>query len=192
MKLRETLEPSLTVYFSTIENKMDIKRKNLFKYLPAFLITYLVYGFARDFFCNFVIGFIFPAYASIVSVEDPERNNRPKWLIYWVVYAFFGLMEYFGDFFLHTFYYFWPLLAWFLLIFRVVYAFFWGLIEYFFNYFYYPTNYYWLLKSGFLILMMTSDLYGLTRQLYQEFIRPFVSWIQKQLKRANITRSKTH
>jgi len=181
MKLQETSKPLLyndqmTVYLSAIENKTGITRENLFKYLPPFLIIYLLFGLARDFFCNFVIGFIFPAYASILSVEVTERNNRPKWLIYWVVYAFFGLIEYFGDYFLRTLYYFLPLLAWFLLIFWVVYASILGVIDYFFNYLFCPLNYYWLLKSGFLIcMMMMSDLYGLILICYikNSFVHSF-------------------
>jgi receptor expression-enhancing protein 5/6 len=65
-------------------------------FLAIFLGIYLVFGFGNDFVCNFLIGFLYPAYASIMTLEFPGTNNYLSWIIYWIVYAFFGFVEYLG------------------------------------------------------------------------------------------------
>jgi receptor expression-enhancing protein 5/6 len=56
----------------------------------------LIVGFGNDFVCN-LIGFAWPAYQSVKAIESSHSEDDTKWLMYWVVYALFGLLEFFGD-----------------------------------------------------------------------------------------------
>eukprot|EP01136_Pigoraptor_vietnamica_P002055 Opistho-1_new@29475 len=67
----------------------------------------LAVGFAAQLLTN-LVGFLYPAYASFKAIESSDKNDDTRWLIYWVVYAFFNILEYFTDTLLHwiPFYYF--------------------------------------------------------------------------------------
>ena len=44
------------------------------------------------------MGFLYPAYCSIKALESSVKNDDTQWLTYWVVFAFFSVIEYFADF----------------------------------------------------------------------------------------------
>lgn len=96
-----------TEVLEKVEKASGVKRLYLAYGLMAFVGLYLMVGYGADFLCNF-IGFAYPAYASIKAIESKEKDDDTKWLTYWVVYAAFGLMEFFTDIFL-----FWVPLYWF-------------------------------------------------------------------------------
>lgn len=53
------------------------------------------------------MGFVYPAFKSFEAIENKIRGDDTQWLIYWVVYAFFSIIEVFVDFLLYwiPFYY---------------------------------------------------------------------------------------
>jgi receptor expression-enhancing protein 5/6 len=54
-----------------------------------------------------IIGFVYPAFKSLQAIESKVRGEDTQWLIYWVVYCFFSMIEIFTDFLLYwiPFYY---------------------------------------------------------------------------------------
>jgi len=44
-----------------------------------------------------LVGFAYPAYKSFEAIEGPNKSDVTQWLIYWVVYAFFSIIEVFVD-----------------------------------------------------------------------------------------------
>lgn len=51
-------------------------------------------------FCS-IIGFLYPAYKSLEAIENRGRGDVTQWLIYWVVYSFFSVLEVFTDILLY-------------------------------------------------------------------------------------------
>jgi len=90
-----------------VEQKTNVRRLYLVLGLGVFLAFYLMIGYGADFLCN-LIGFMYPAYASIKAIESSVKEDDTKWLTYWVVYSTFALLEFFTDiiFFWVPFYFF--------------------------------------------------------------------------------------
>jgi len=110
-KCEETLkgylyEGPLVSFWGLLEQKTKVKRERIALGLLGFIAIYLVLGWAKDFVCN-LIGFIYPAYASVLAVESPVTHDDTEWLIYWIVYASFGFAEYIGHTFFHTLPFYW-------------------------------------------------------------------------------------
>uniref|UniRef100_A0A8C4NI82 Receptor expression-enhancing protein n=1 Tax=Eptatretus burgeri TaxID=7764 RepID=A0A8C4NI82_EPTBU len=79
-----------------VEKKTGVKKSYLFIALVALVGIYLIIGYGAALLCNF-IGFLYPAYHS------PNKDDDTQWLIYWVVYGFFCVVEFFSDIFLDWF-----------------------------------------------------------------------------------------
>jgi len=60
------------------------------------LTLWLIFGSWARRLCN-AIGFLYPAYASIRAIESPGGNDDTEWLMYWVVFAGFSVVEFFSD-----------------------------------------------------------------------------------------------
>ncbi|BFY98522.1 hypothetical protein BsWGS_01562 [Bradybaena similaris] len=91
-----------------IEQKTGVKRLYIVIAFAVLLGIYLMIGYGADFLCN-LIGFLYPAYASVKAIESHDKEDDTKWLTYWVVYSVFSLLEFFFDIFL-----FWIPFYWFL------------------------------------------------------------------------------
>ena len=73
----------------------------------AFLILLLItFGLDPGTICS-IAGFVYPAYKSLLALERRVTGEVTQWLIYWVVYSFFSIIEVFVDFLLYwiPFYY---------------------------------------------------------------------------------------
>lgn len=57
---------------------------------------WLAFCYAAELVCNSV-GFLYPAYGSMLALESPGKEDDRKWLTYWVVFAVFSIIEYFAD-----------------------------------------------------------------------------------------------
>lgn len=86
----------LTPYFEKAEKLTGVKRIYLAQTLLGVLSLYLIVGRAAQFVCN-LIGFVYPAYKSLVALETSNKEDDSKWLTYWVVFAAFSVVEFFSD-----------------------------------------------------------------------------------------------
>jgi len=85
-----------------IESKTGVNRLYLFGGCCLFLATYLIFGYASGFVVA-LLGFLYPAYASVKAIESTNKDDDTQWLTYWVVYAAFNIAEFFSDIFLGWF-----------------------------------------------------------------------------------------
>lgn len=65
----------------------------IFSGLVVFIVFYLLIGYGTLLLSN-LIGFLYPAYASIKAVESSGKEDDTKWLTYWVVFSFITLVEF--------------------------------------------------------------------------------------------------
>lgn len=54
-----------------------------------------------------IVGFLYPAFKSFQAIETKTRGDDVHWLVYWVIFAFFNILEVFIDWLLYwiPFYY---------------------------------------------------------------------------------------
>src|SRR5210317_725697 len=70
------------------------------------LFFFIFFGIGAGVLCN-VIGFLYPAFKSFQALENRVSSEVTQWLIYWVVFSFFSIIEVFIDVLLYwiPFYY---------------------------------------------------------------------------------------
>lgn len=93
-------------FLTLAEQKTGVKRIYIVLGLVGFLALYLVFGYAAQVICN-CVGFIYPAYCSVKAIESVDSRDDTKWLTYWVVFAFFSILEYPAEFILSIFPFYW-------------------------------------------------------------------------------------
>jgi receptor expression-enhancing protein 5/6 len=66
----------------------------------------IFFGIGAGVLCS-VVGFVYPAFKSLQSIENKNRGDDVQWLVYWVIFSFFAVIEAFADFLLYwiPFYY---------------------------------------------------------------------------------------
>lgn len=95
-------ENLFTNALSLAEKKTGIPRMFLLSGAVAFFSMYLVVGYATSFLTS-LLGFVYPFWASYKALDTNSKEDDTQWLIYWVVYSFFTILEYCSDFFLGWF-----------------------------------------------------------------------------------------
>jgi receptor expression-enhancing protein 5/6 len=66
----------------------------------------IFFGVGAGSLCS-IVGFVYPAFKSFEAIETKNKGEDTQWLVYWVVFAFFSIIEVFIDFLLYwiPFYY---------------------------------------------------------------------------------------
>jgi len=94
--LREDVPPQLDSLFNAIQEKTQLEREPIAMGCCALIAVYLVFGSAASLLCN-LIGFAYPAYASIYAVRSQDTEDDTQWLIYWITFAYFSLLDFFAE-----------------------------------------------------------------------------------------------
>lgn len=71
------------------------------------MFTLLIFfGVGVGVLCS-IVGFVYPAFKSFETIETKTKGDDIQWLVYWIVFAFFSLLETIKDFLLYwiPFYY---------------------------------------------------------------------------------------
>ena len=98
------LTPVSTLYY--MQNMTKVKKEYLVLVLGAVMSIFVFFGVGAGSLCG-ITGFVYPAFKSFQAIESKMKGDDQQWLIYWVVYGFFSVIETFSDFLLYwiPFYY---------------------------------------------------------------------------------------
>mmetsp|Transcript_11178 Transcript_11178/g.33109 ORF Transcript_11178/g.33109 Transcript_11178/m.33109 type:complete len:205 (-) Transcript_11178:584-1198(-) len=90
----------------TAEEKTNVPKEYLVIGGGFFLFFLVFFGIGAGSLCS-IVGFVYPAFKSFEAIEKKTRGDDTQWLIYWVVYAFFSIIEVFTSVLLYwiPFYY---------------------------------------------------------------------------------------
>merc|ERR1712164_181254 len=79
-------------FMQQLEDKTQVKKLYIAAALCVVLVVFILFGFGAGLLCNFV-GFVYPAFASFKALDSKNEGEERNWLIYWVVYSCFCLVE---------------------------------------------------------------------------------------------------
>lgn len=96
----------VTDLLEKVEKATGVKRLYIAQGALGLVSLYMILGHFAAFICN-GIGFVYPAYASIIALESANKEDDTKWLTYWVVFAFFSVIEFFSDIIFSWFPFYW-------------------------------------------------------------------------------------
>uniref|UniRef100_A0A0R3RSW2 Receptor expression-enhancing protein n=1 Tax=Elaeophora elaphi TaxID=1147741 RepID=A0A0R3RSW2_9BILA len=91
----------LNKVLSLMEEKTQLPREQLAYGMMGLVAVYLVIGSLAQLVCN-LIGFGYPAYASVKAIRTEQKEDDTQWLIYWTVFAFYSLIDFFADAIMHV------------------------------------------------------------------------------------------
>ncbi|XP_048584115.1 receptor expression-enhancing protein 5 isoform X2 [Nematostella vectensis] len=95
--------PAFNIKDLNVEKIKALVMKNPLAFgLVGVFSLYLIFGYGADLIVT-VLGFAYPAYQSVKAVESVQKDDDTQWLIYWVVFASFNIVEFFSDILLSWF-----------------------------------------------------------------------------------------
>lgn len=85
---------------------MKVPKEYFVPVVAVFAAIVTFFGIGASTLCS-IIGFVYPAYQSLLAVENKNKGDDVQWIVYWVLYTFFSLIETFQNFILYwiPFYY---------------------------------------------------------------------------------------
>merc|ERR1712137_615384 len=81
-----------------------VKRSHIALGIVGVMFFFVLFGFWHlDRWMVNILGFVFPAYASIKAIEPVDKSDDTQWLTYWVVFGLFTVLEFFSPTILYLF-----------------------------------------------------------------------------------------
>ncbi|KAH9254641.1 hypothetical protein BASA81_007398 [Batrachochytrium salamandrivorans] len=81
---------------SKVEESTKLKREDVVGVMLLGLFLLLLAGVffkPLGIFMTRLFGFVYPCYMSIKAIESEQKEDDTQWLMYWMVFAFFTLLE---------------------------------------------------------------------------------------------------
>jgi receptor expression-enhancing protein 5/6 len=96
----------LSPSFLLAQDMTKVQKEYLVLGLGTILVIIIFFGVGAGSLCN-LTGFLYPAYKSFQAIETKMKGDDQQWLVYWIMFGFFSVIESFSDFLLYwiPFYY---------------------------------------------------------------------------------------
>jgi receptor expression-enhancing protein 5/6 len=78
------------------EDQFQVPKEYISAGGAVLLFVFIVFGLSAGTLCS-ITGFVYPAFKSFQALEHRATGEVTQWLIYWVVYSFFHIIEVFID-----------------------------------------------------------------------------------------------
>ncbi|KAL3188090.1 hypothetical protein MRX96_004314 [Rhipicephalus microplus] len=88
--------PQLERLLATLEWQTGQKRITLFIIMVMLLCIYMVTSENAPLVCSFAI-YLIAAYSSFHNIENSSKNDDSQWIIFWLIFGFFNMLDYFTD-----------------------------------------------------------------------------------------------
>jgi receptor expression-enhancing protein 5/6 len=106
--------PFLKSKAELVEEKTKVQIEYVAVALMVVLGLMVFFDFGANIICN-IVGFIYPMIATITAIESDGKDDDTYWLVYWVVFGFFGVIEAFVDYVIFWIPFYYPIKLAFLL-----------------------------------------------------------------------------
>ncbi|KAL1429358.1 hypothetical protein MTO96_016323 [Rhipicephalus appendiculatus] len=88
--------PQLQRLLATLEWQTGQKRSTLFIIMVVLLCIYMVTSKNAPLVCSLVV-YLIAAYSSFHNIENSSKNDDSRWIIFWLIFGFFNMLDYFTD-----------------------------------------------------------------------------------------------
>ncbi|GAB5591157.1 hypothetical protein Unana1_06057 [Umbelopsis nana] len=89
-------------FFNDVEAKTKVQKTHVALGGAAVIFIMVFFNLAGQLITD-IVGWLYPAYASFKAIETPGTADDKQWLTYWTVFGFIQTAEYFADFLLYWF-----------------------------------------------------------------------------------------
>lgn len=98
--------PVLLLLDYTLQNQTKVPKEFLALGGALLFGIFIVFGLGVASLSS-IVGFVYPAFKSFQAIETKSKGDDTQWLVYWVVFSFFQILEVFVDVLLYwiPFYY---------------------------------------------------------------------------------------
>lgn len=88
--------PRLQSVLGMLEWQTGQKRSTLFIIVVTLLCVYMVTSKNAPLVCSLVV-YLIAAYASFHNIENSSKSDDSRWIIFWLIFGLFNVMDYFTD-----------------------------------------------------------------------------------------------
>ncbi|XP_054921751.1 uncharacterized protein [Dermacentor andersoni] len=88
--------PQLQCLLGMLEWQTGQKRSTLFIIMVTLLCIYMVTSKNAPLVCSLVV-YLIAAYSSFHNIENSSKSDDSRWIIFWLIFGFFNMMDYFTD-----------------------------------------------------------------------------------------------
>lgn len=91
---------SHSILLSLVQDKTKVPKEYLAAGVALLFAVFVLYGVGIASLCG-IVGFAYPAFKSFQAIESKTKGSDTQWLVYWVIFSFFQIIEVFIDILLY-------------------------------------------------------------------------------------------
>ncbi|OZJ04773.1 hypothetical protein BZG36_01864 [Bifiguratus adelaidae] len=89
-------------FLRDLEARTKVPKTTLVLIAAGLILLFIFFNIGAGLVTN-ILGWGYPAWASFRAIETPNKIDDTQWLVYWTVFGFINVLEYFVDTIVHWF-----------------------------------------------------------------------------------------